>query len=333
MKPHMLLLAAGLLFAAIPTGHAADKTTDNPAGHTTAQATPQSAAQPSEAGLYRFTVGDLRVTALSDGTLPLGIKPLVKGLPPDRIDALLAERFERDPLETSINAFLIDTGSRVLLVDTGAGQLFGPYGGKLPLSLAAAGYRPDQVTDILLTHIHTDHSGGLTLDGRMAFANATVHVGQPDLDFFLNRDNIAKGLQPRLHDEAVATVGPYLKAGKVKPFTEKSEILAGVTAIPTPGHTPGHAFYRVTSRGETIEFWGDIIHVGPVQFRHPDATVAFDIDQDAARAQRRDRFAEEADSGQLTAAAHLSFPGLGRLRRDGDGDGYRWVPVEYRNRQ
>ncbi|WP_434621521.1 MBL fold metallo-hydrolase [Azospirillum sp. B2RO_4] len=323
MKPQMLLLAAGLLFAALPTGHAAEKAATQPVA--------QSAAQPAAAGVYRFAVGDLHITALSDGTLPLGIKPLVKGLPPDRIDALLAERFERDPLETSINAFLIDAGSRLLLVDTGAGQLFGPYGGKLPVSLAAAGYRPDQVTDILLTHIHTDHSGGLALDGRMVFPNATVHVGQADLDFFLNRDNTAKGLQPRHYDEAVATVGLYVKAGKVKPFTGQSEILPGVTAIPTPGHTPGHAFYRVTSRGETIEFWGDIIHVGPVQFPHPEATVAFDIDQDAARAQRLKRFAQEADSGQLTAAAHLSFPGLGRLRRDGEA--YRWVPVEYRNRE
>ncbi|MBK4720886.1 MBL fold metallo-hydrolase [Azospirillum sp. YIM DDC1] len=323
MKSHTLLLAVGLLFAAIPTGHATDRT----AGHTAAP----SATQPSPAGIYRFAVGDLRVTALSDGTLPLGIKPLVQGLQPERIDALLAERFERDPLETSINAFLIDAGSRLLLVDTGAGQLFGPYGGKLPVSLAAAGYRPDQVTDILITHIHTDHSGGLALDGRIMFPNATVHVGQADLDFFLNRDNVARGLQPRHYDEAVATVGPYLKAGKVKPFTEQSEILPGVTAIPTPGHTPGHAFYRVTSRGESIEFWGDIIHVGPVQFPHPEATVSFDVDQDAVRAQRLKRFAHEAGSGQLTAAAHLNFPGLGRLRRDGDG--YHWVPVEYRNRE
>ncbi|MFS2014246.1 MBL fold metallo-hydrolase [Azospirillum sp. CT11-132] len=327
MKSKMLLLAAGLLFAAIPAGHAAEKA----GGQNATQAVTQSAAQPSAAGVYRFTVGDLRITALSDGTLPLGIKPLVQGLPPERIDALLAERFERDPLETSINAFLIEAGPRLLLVDTGAGQLFGPYGGKLPVSLAAAGYRPDQVTDILLTHIHTDHSGGLALDGRMVFPNATVHVGQADLDFFLNRDNTAKGLQPRHYDEAVATVGLYVKAGKVKPFTGQSEILPGVTAVPTPGHTPGHAFYRVTSRGESIEFWGDIIHVGPVQFPRPEATVSFDIDQDAARAQRLKRFAQEADSGQLTAAAHLSFPGLGRLRRDGDA--YRWVPVEYRNRE
>ncbi|CAO3416210.1 MBL fold metallo-hydrolase [Azospirillum endophyticum] len=332
MKPQMLALAASLLFAAIPAGHAAEKIADKAADHPATQTAAQlQAAQPTAAGVYRFAVGDLRITALSDGTLPLGIKPLVKGLSPERIDALLAERFERDPLETSINAFLIDAGPRLLLVDTGAGRLFGPYGGKLPASLAAAGYRPEQVTDILLTHIHTDHSGGLALDGRMVFPNATVHVGQADIDFFLDRANLARGLQPRLHDEAVATVGPYLKAGKVKPFSDQSEILPGVTAIPTPGHTPGHAFYRVASRGETIEFWGDIIHVGPVQFPHPDATVAFDIDQDAARAQRLKRFAQEAGSGQLTAAAHLGFPGLGRLQRDGDA--YRWVPVEYRNRE
>ncbi len=321
MTPRTLLLAAGLLLAAVPATRAAE-----PAK----QARP-AAAQPAAAGVYRFTVGEARVTALSDGTLPLDIKPLVRGLPPGQVDALLAERFERDPLETSINAYLVEAGGRVLLVDTGAGQLFGPYGGKLPASLAAAGYRPEQVTDILLTHVHTDHSGGLALDGRIAFPNATVHVGQADLDFFLDRANIAKGMPPRHHEEAVATVGPYLKAGKVKAFTKRAEILPGVTAIPTPGHTPGHAFYRVESKGESIEFWGDIIHVGPVQMPHPEATVTYDIDQDAARAQRLARFAEEADTGQLTAAAHLPFPGVGRLRREGNG--YRWVPVEYRNRE
>ncbi len=325
MKTRILVAAIGLLLATSAQAGAQ-------AGAQTAEtaSAPLAAAKPQMPGVYRVTVGAYRVTALSDGTLPLPIHPLVKGLTPEQIDALLEERFERDPLETSINAFLIDTGSRVLLVDTGAGKLFGEYGGKLPVSLAAAGYRPDQVTDVLITHIHTDHSGGLALDGRPQFPNATVHVGKADVDFFFDKANMAKGMSPRHYDEALATVGPYLKAGKVKTFSEQSEILPGVTAIPTPGHTPGHAFYRVESEGQSIEFWGDILHVGPVQFRRPEATVTYDIDQDAARAQRLKQFALEADSGRLTGAAHLSFPGLGRLRRDGDA--YAWVPVEYRNR-
>lgn len=290
----------------------------------------QQTSKPQAPGVYRFTLGEFRITALSDGTLPLDLHQLLKGITPEQIDALLRDGFARNPIETSINAYVVDTGSRVIIIDTGAGELFGSVGGKLPASLAASGYRPEQITDVLVTHIHTDHSGGLARAGRMVFPNATVHASQADIDFFLDRANLAKGLEPRHLEEALKTIGPYRAAGKLKPFTGRATILPGVTAIPTPGHTPGHSFFLVESEGESIEFWGDIMHIGTIQFPRPDVTIAFDVDQAAAKAQRARQFEAAAGERRLTAVAHLPFPGLGYLRPEGRG--YEWVPAEYRDR-
>ncbi|RNF85472.1 MBL fold metallo-hydrolase [Lysobacter psychrotolerans] len=287
--------------------------------------------KPQLPGVYRFDVGAFRITALSDGTLPLDLHPLLRGATAGQIEALLHAGFARNPIETSINAYVVDSGSRVVLIDTGAGELFGSLGGKLPESLAAAGYRPEQISDVLITHIHTDHSGGLARAGRRVFPNATVHVAQADVDFFLDRGNLGRGLEPRHLAEALATIEPYRRAGKLKAFTGETVVLPGITAIPTPGHTPGHSFYRVESANERIEFWGDILHVGAIQLPRPDVTITFDVDQPAAKAQRARQFAAAAGGRRLVAAAHLPFPGLGYLRREGDG--YAWVSAEYRNRE
>lgn len=284
-------------------------------------------------GVFRMQLGDVLVTALSDGTVAQDLHAVMTNTSPAEVDELLHRSFLANPVEASINAYLLDTGSRLLLVDTGAGRLFGPgNGGRLVERLAAAGYRPDEVDDILLTHVHTDHSGGLTDGGRLVFPDATVHAGQADLDLFLDPANAAKAADhhKRLFAEAEATVRPYVLAGKVKGFSGRTELFPGITAVPTPGHTPGHAFFRVESRGEAIDFWGDIIHFGSVQFPRPAITVAYDNDARAAANQRAAQFREAARERRLVAGAHLNFPGIGRIRADAGG--YAWVPVEYRDR-
>ena len=281
-------------------------------------------------GVYRFSVGSMRISALSDGTLPLDLHQILRGTTPPQMDSMLDKSFVKNPVETSINAYVIASGSSVILVDTGAGELFGPVGGKLPASLQAAGFKPEQITDILITHIHTDHSGGLVRAGRMFFPNATVHVAKADVDYFLDKSKLQDESIGKFVKEALATVGVYQRAGKVKAFSGSVEILPGITAIPTPGHTPGHTFYRVRSGDESIEFWGDIIHAGQVQFAQPAVTITFDVDQEAARAQRVKQFARATDERRLVAADHLPFPGIGHLRRNGDG--YDWVPAEYKDR-
>lgn len=191
-------------------------------------------------GVYPFKLGDFTITVLSDGTLPQDLHTLLSNTNPTETDRLLQKNFLTNPVETSINAFLIDTGDRQVLVDTGAGTFFGPkLGGKLQTSLKATGYTPNEIDAILLTHIHTDHSGGLVEAGQRVFPAATLYVGKPDVDFWLDRANATRfNVAEKYFDEAAKTVKPYLDAGKVKSFSGKTALLPGITAHLTPGHTP-----------------------------------------------------------------------------------------------
>lgn len=253
---------------------------------------------------------------------------------PAEIDRLIERSFLANPVEASINAFVIDTGDKKILVDTGAGELFGSLGGsKLQEALQTAGYASDEIDTILITHVHTDHSGGLVVGGRMMFPNATVYAGKPDVDLWLNPVNAMRSRddQRRFFTEAVKTVKPYLDAGKLKSFSGETAIFPGITALPTPGHTPGHSFYRVETKGESVEFWGDIVHFASVQFPKPEITVVYDFDSEAAAAQRQKQFARAEASRRLVAGAHLPFPGVGHLRAEEQG--YTWVPLDYRWRE
>lgn len=282
---------------------------------------------------YRFKIGDVVVTSLSDGTVPQDLHKLLLGTSAEKTDALLAQGYLANPVEASINVFLLDMGGRLVLVDTGSGELFGPgYGGKLMDSLSGAGVAPEKITDILITHVHTDHTGGMVRGGHLAFPNATVHVGKPDVDFFLDRANAAKsGVAMQYFDEAIKTLKPYVDAGKVKPFDRQAEILPGVTATLHPGHTPGSAFYTLRSRGQQVIFIGDIIHVSAVQFPDPAITIVYDVDPMNAARVRAEQFSIFAKDRDLVAAPHLPFPGVGHVRAFERG--YGWVPVYYGNRE
>jgi glyoxylase-like metal-dependent hydrolase (beta-lactamase superfamily II) len=281
-------------------------------------------------GVYSFRLGEFMITALSDGTLPQDLDKVLTNANSAEVEQLLYRNFLTNPVEASVNAFVIDTGDKQVLVDTGAGQLFGPeLGGKLQVSLKAAGYAPDEIDMILLTHIHADHSGGLVENGQLMFPTATVYVGKPDADLWLDPANAERlNLDRRYFDEAVKTVKPYLDAGKLKSFSGEAAILPGITALPTPGHTPGHSFYVVESGGESIEFWGDILHVASIQFPNPKITVVYDVNANAAAEQRAKQFARAEKSRRLVAAAHLPFPGVGHIRAEDRG--YTWEPVDYR---
>jgi glyoxylase-like metal-dependent hydrolase (beta-lactamase superfamily II) len=281
---------------------------------------------------YRFKIGDVVITSFSDGTVPMDLHKLLLGTSAEKTDALLAQGYLSNPVEASINVFLLDMGQRRVLVDTGSGDLFGPgYGGKLIESLGAAGIAPQTITDILITHVHTDHTGGLVHDGAQVFPNAIVHVGKPDVDFFLDRANAAKsGVAMQYFDEAIKTLKPYVDAGKVKPFDRQTEILPGVTATLHPGHTPGSAFYTLRSEGQQVIFIGDIIHVSAVQFPDPAITIVYDVDPMSAARVRAEQFSIFAKDRDLVAAPHLPFPGIGHVRSLERG--YGWVPADYGNR-
>ncbi|MDO9435801.1 MAG: MBL fold metallo-hydrolase [Hydrogenophaga sp.] len=283
----------------------------------------------SAPGYYRMMLGDFEITALSDGTVDLPVDKLLTNTQPGKVTTALNQSFLKAPLETSVNAYLINTGDKLVLVDTGASGLFGPTLGKLQANLKAAGYQPEQVDAVVITHMHADHVGGLMAGDQRAFPNATVHADQHDADFWLSQANMDKAPADAkgFFQGAMASLNPYVAAGKFKPFNGNTELVPGIKAMASPGHTPGHSTYVVESKGQKLVLWGDLMHVAAVQFANPAVTIAFDTDSKAAAAQRQKAYADAAKNGYWVAAAHLSFPGIGHLRRDGKG--YRFVPANY----
>jgi glyoxylase-like metal-dependent hydrolase (beta-lactamase superfamily II) len=283
----------------------------------------------SAPGYYRMMLGDFEVTALSDGTVDLKIEDLLTNTTAAKIRSALARAHLKDPVETSVNTYLINTGSKLVMIDAGAGVFFGPTLGKLIANLKASGYQPEQVDEIYITHMHPDHVGGLVNGDKIAFPNAVVRAVRRDADFWLskaNMDTAPKDAKPAF-EGAMASINPYIAAGKFKPFDGNTDLVPGVSAISTYGHTPGHTVYMVESQGQRLVLWGDLMHVAAVQFAEPSVTIRFDTDSKAAAAQRKKQYADAAKQGHWVAAAHLPFPGIGHLRADGKG--YDWVPANY----
>ena len=279
---------------------------------------------------HRVLLGDFEITALGDGTVKLPVTKLLHGKA-DQHSKQLKANFLGDEVDTSVNAYLINTGSKLVLVDTGAGKLFGPTLGNVLANLKAAGYQPEQVDAVLITHMHPDHVGGLMTGEQRTFPNATLHIDKKDVDFWLSKANMDAAPEGNkgFFQGAMASVNPYVAAGKLKTFEGNTELLPGIRAQAANGHTPGHTLYVAESQGQKIAFWGDLMHVAAVQFNDPSVTIAFDTDSKAARAQRERAFADAAKNGTLVGVTHVSFPGLGRVVKNADGKRYTWVPLNY----
>jgi glyoxylase-like metal-dependent hydrolase (beta-lactamase superfamily II) len=280
-------------------------------------------------GFYRMMLGDIEVTALLDGTLDLQPKQLLTNTTQKEVGKLLDRSFQKDTVQTSVNGYLINTGSKLVLVDTGAAGLFGPTAGNLLANLKASGYQPEQVDEVYITHMHPDHVGGLLADGKPAFPNAIVRADQHDADFWLNQATMEKAPKEvqGFFQGAMASLNPYVAAGRFKPFDGEAELVPGVRSFAARGHTPGHSIYAVESKGQKLVLWGDLMHVAAVQFPQPQVTISFDNDSKSAAIQRKKAYADAAKGGFLVAGAHLPFPGIGHIRAEGRG--YIWVPVDY----
>jgi len=291
-----------------------------------------AAAQIKKSGsaYYRFMLGKFEITALSDGTTPLPVDQLLTQTTPEQVKKALAANYISMPYEMNFNAFLINTGDKLVLIDTGAGAMFGANLGKMVDALKASGYTPEQVDEIYITHMHPDHIGGLVANGKAVFPNAIVRADKREGDFWLSQANLDKaGKDDKgFFQGAQAALKPYVDSGKYKPFDGTAELLPGIRPVLLPGHTPGHAGYMIESEGQKLLAWGDVIHVGAVQFAQPTVTIHFDADSKSAEAARLKLLADAAKQGYWIAGAHLSFPGVGHIRAAGN-NGYTWIPASY----
>ncbi|MGO4269344.1 MBL fold metallo-hydrolase [Paenibacillus sp. TAF58] len=265
---------------------------------------------------YHKKIGSIVVTVISDGGMEFNLDAFYE-LGSDKALEILKDNLQTVPPLLNTNVYVVNNNGHITLIDTGFGSNFGPAVGHLINNLTAAGYSPNEVDTVLLTHIHPDHSCGLILaDGTKAFPNAEVVVHKKEFDFLINDENkskLSEAEQP-MFDMVKSAMTPYFVV--VRTFNSGSPV-EGITAIELPGHTIGHTGYLVESDGEQLLIWGDIAHNPTIQLLRPDEKLAMDMDSSEAAASRRrilDRVAEEKIR---VGGMHLEFPGIGYVRKIG----------------
>ena len=281
-------------------------------------------------GFYRMMVGEFEVTTLNDGVVPYRASDVLPDAAPDQIEKALGAIGRSDPVGMSYNAYLINTGNKLVLVDTGTGGKLNesPFfrgAGRLLANLHAAGYRPEQIDEVYVTHLGPDHVGGLTRGLQRTFPNAILRAAKEEVAAFLEPDRSwAKDWRLQFWADLFT---PYSSVGKFESFTGDVTLTPGIRALATPGHTPGHTSYVVESAGRRLLVLGDVILLDAMHFADPSLESVFDVDRRAAVAQRRRVLTLAADQDYMVAGAHLTFPGVGHVRRSGDG--FQWIRVNY----
>jgi glyoxylase-like metal-dependent hydrolase (beta-lactamase superfamily II) len=274
-------------------------------------------------GLYHRKIGDIVVTAISDGHVSASFE-MLRDITPPQAEAILRDAFRPSPPQISVNCFLIHSAGRVALVDTGCGTSMGPQLGLLPKHLAVAGVAFTEIDTILLTHMHPDHSNGLTSDnGKAHFPQAELVVSETDVRHW--HDDSAMAIANQRHRErffmgAREQIKPYLQQRR----DAAGEVFPGVTALPLPGHTPGHTGYMISSGNDSLLIWGDIVHVPDIQVRRPEVHVEPDSNHEQAVATRRRILEMVARDRLLVAGMHMHFPGLLNIT----GDAHKGYAVE-----
>lgn len=274
-------------------------------------------------GVYHRRIGDILVTAVTDGYLDAPYE-IFRNVDRAEVDDVLGAAFRPCPPRISINCFLIRTKDRVALVDTGSADSMGPTLGRLPESMAATGAGFADVDTVLLTHVHPDHSNALTSpEGTRNFGNAELVVSEADVKHWHDDAAMARANESqkvRYFQWGRFQLKPYLDRRK----HAEGEVFPSVTAMPVPGHTPGHTAYMIASGDQSMLIWGDVCHVPEIQLRRPSATMIFDSDPETAAASRRRVLDMVATDRLLVGGMHLHFPGFAHVVRDGAG--YAAIP-------
>jgi glyoxylase-like metal-dependent hydrolase (beta-lactamase superfamily II) len=290
-----------------------------------AAVTANAASSTLVAQFQPFKIGSYSAVALKDGGIvePVDGKSFIVGQSNQAVGAVLkAGGAPTDHFEFSIQPLLVHAGALVLLFDTGAGKAFGDIAGKLPESMAKAGEKPANVTDIFISHAHGDHIGGLlTATGALAFPNATIHMSAPEWKWLMDlSEDQAKNFGIQHVSILVSTIKP-----KVVPFEPGADLLPGIVkAVDLKGHTPGHSGYLIGSGPDSVLVFGDAMHSLLVSVRKPSWQVAFDGDKQLGATTRVTLVNSSAASGQRLYSEHFPFPGIGKIVKGKDGA--RWQP-------
>ncbi len=280
---------------------------------------------------YALKVGDIDVLVVSDGVLPLPTKMLGHNADPaDRAAWLNGMFLPPDAFDWALNAVVVRSGDRTILIDAGLGadpDLHLPRAGQLIKRLEAAGIDLASVTDVVLTHMHMDHVGGLLVDGvkDQLRPDLQIHVAAAEVKFWESPDFSHTAMPEGFPDALRAAAKQFTKDyhNQLRQFDEEHEIAPGVIVRRTGGHTPGHSVVRLTSGGEALTFAGDAVFA--VGFEQPDWHNGFEHDPEEAARVRVRLLRDLAGTGEMLVATHLPFPSIGRVALDGDV--FRWVPV------
>jgi glyoxylase-like metal-dependent hydrolase (beta-lactamase superfamily II) len=280
---------------------------------------------------YRSKLGDFELTVVSDGARPIPLPPrFVVNVPNEEVlKAAEAAYMPKGTVFAPFNPVVVNTGSKLVLIDTGYGPGLGPTVGLLPQSLAAAGIDPKAIDIVLISHLHGDHINGLKKpDGSLAFPNAEIKVPAVDWAFWMSDENMAKapegffkssfGFNRKIFGDIKTRVTIYQWGGEVAP---------GITAVETAGHTPGHTSFVIASGSSKLFFQGDVANVPDLFLRNPDWQVMFDSEPERASATRRRVYDMAAAEKMFIAGYHFPFPGLGWVEKAGTG--YRLVPAAW----
>ncbi|MCY4303834.1 MAG: MBL fold metallo-hydrolase [Aestuariivita sp.] len=275
-------------------------------------------------GIYRFEVGSLDLTMISDGNIPMSS---------DIFPTINAEQFHStlnkagiatETYPSDVNAFVLNINGAIHLIDAGGGKGTAPTLGNLSSRLAVAGYSPDQVQTLMVTHLHPDHIGGAITESGAVFSNAEMILMETEYAFWTNAENKAKAGDDGLpfFEAAASAIDAY--KNNLRLISGETDVLTGVTAIPLPGHTPGHCGFMISSDNDDLLIWSDIIHMPYLQFDNPNITVAFDVDPQQA-INTRLKVLDQAETDQLKIAGmHLLFPAVGQIERVPNG-GYQLI--------
>jgi len=288
------------------------------------------------AGYYRYKVDDFECTSINDGarTFPMP-DTYVRNVPKEQaLAAAEAAYMPKGMITVPFNPQLINTGSKLVLIDCGFGGAFFEASkgavGRTVTNLVAAGVEPESVDIVLMSHLHPDHTNGIrAADNSMAFSNAEIMVPAKDWDFWMSEENAAKAQSNQMMKDYFANVRKVYAGieNKVTKYEWGKEVTAGITAVDTHGHTPGHTSFVVSSGSSTILIQSDLTHIPEFFLRNPDWHVMYDVDPEEAAKTRHKFYDMAVGEKALVVGFHFSFPSIGHVEKD-DAK-YRLIPVAW----